>query len=393
MAVTAGDLAHWSALLVPDPGDLALAGRALTDTVAVLVAAESHPIRRHLRSFGEGGGWAVLAHVLDFDDLHMASTTHVSTVCVPAALATGGGARAYVAGAGVMARVGSSLGWPHYTAGWHATSTAGAIGAAVVAGTALGMDEERLTTAMALAVPAAGGVQQAFGTDSKPLQVGMAVDAGLRAAELAADGASADPRAVDQWFRLVGGAGDVHDGDHPAVPGGLAVKLFPCCYAIQRPIHAIRTVAGVDPEKVTAVRARALSATVQPLIHHRPTTGAEGKFSLEYGLAAALLDGWPGLRSFTDEAVMRPEAQALLRRVEVDLVPGGSGLLDDSVRIEVEADGETRVVELEETPGSPAVPPTEEQLAAKLADCLGDRVASGTPTWSSAAELVRGVLA
>ena len=48
-----------------------------------------------------------------------------------------------------------------------------------------------------------------------------------------------------------------------------------------------------------------------PLIHHRPETGLQGKFSLEYGLAAALLDRYPGSGSFTDAAVRRPEARRL----------------------------------------------------------------------------------
>src|SRR5579875_1574741 len=132
--------------------------------------------------------WAALGHVLDFDDLHIGSTTHVSVVVVPAVLAAGGGARAYLAGAGVMARLGMMLGWPHYAAGWHATCTAGAPAAAAAAGVALGLPPERLAAAMALAVPAAGGVQAAFGTHGKSLQVGFAAGAGVRAAKLARPG-------------------------------------------------------------------------------------------------------------------------------------------------------------------------------------------------------------
>src|SRR5207247_6614417 len=130
-------------------------------------------------------------------------------VCVPTALATaeladGGGARAYLAAAGVMARLGTALGWRHYSAGWHATCTAGAPAAAAGAAVALGLPAERIAAAMALAVPAAGGVQRAFGTDAKSLQVGFAVEAGIRAARLAADGAQADPSALAAWLGLVG---------------------------------------------------------------------------------------------------------------------------------------------------------------------------------------------
>ena len=96
---------------------------------------------------------------------------------------------------------------------------------------------------MALAVPAAGGVQRAFGTDAKSLQVGFAVDAGIRAAQLAAAGAQADPAAVDAWLGLVGGDPAAVDPSGPVIPNGLAVKLYPCCYALQRPISALSELA------------------------------------------------------------------------------------------------------------------------------------------------------
>src|SRR5215467_8246401 len=71
-----------------------------------------------------------------------------------------------------------------------------AVASAAGAAVALGLPAGQIATAMALAVPAAGGVQRAFGTDAKSLQVGFAVEAGMRAASLAAAGASADHAAL-----------------------------------------------------------------------------------------------------------------------------------------------------------------------------------------------------
>src|SRR5579884_3848104 len=160
-------LAEWAAAIEPSQDDLRLARSALLDTVAVAVAGSAHPLAGVFDGLGEAGSWAARAHVLDFDDLHLPSTTHISAVCVPATLAAGGDARAYLAGAGVMARLGTALGWGHYQAGWHATCTAGAPAAAVAASVARGLDAERTAIAIALAVPAAGGVQRAFGTTAK----------------------------------------------------------------------------------------------------------------------------------------------------------------------------------------------------------------------------------
>ena len=431
-------LAEWAHDLQPSRDDLELARRSLLDTMAVALAARDHPVTALASGLPESARWAVAGHVLDFDDLHMESTTHISAVCVPTALATGGGAKAYLAAAGVMARLGTALGWAHYSAGWHATCTAGAPASAAGAAVALGLTTRQIATAIALAVPGAGGVQRAFGTDGKSLQVGFAVHAGIRAARLAAAGARADPSALDAWLSLVGGdpgAGQsgradqaVPDGQEPpggqavpdgpdprgaqavpdgpdprggqavpaapAVPGGLAVKLYPCCYALQRPISALAELAlerGLDSSQVSRIVLRTPEASVKPLIHPRPVTGLQAKFSLEYAVAAALLDGYPGFASFTDGAVQRPEAIRLAGLVETKLEPGGSWLLDGELEAAVHTrTGEIERISLRFPPGSPARPPTPGQLRAKLADCVAALDTDpATWTWDTAAQVLR----
>jgi 2-methylcitrate dehydratase PrpD len=374
MASTAETLAQWAYGYLPTAADLDLAQRSLTDTLAVTLAARDDPVAALAAALPDAARWAAAGHVLDFDDLHMASTTHISVVSAPATLAVGGDARAYLAGAGVMARLGVALGWSHYASGWHVTCTAGAPAAAVAASVALGLPPDRIAAALALAVPAAGGVQRAFGSSGKALQVGFAADAGVRAAHLAAAGATADPAALDQWLRLVGGDPARIDMTGPAVPGGLAIKLFPCCYALQRPISALgEGLAGVDASDVTAIEVTTPESTVQPLNHHEPRTGLQGKFSLEYAIAAALLDARPGFASFTDAAVTRPEAQRLVHLVRTTLVPGGDWLLAGQIDITlVMSDGTRRAASLRQPPGSPGRPPSQADLDAKLADCGPD---------------------
>ena len=398
MTSVAVALARWAERLEPEPGDLALADRSLLDTVAVTLAARDHRVTRLAAGLPDGARWAVAGHVLDFDDLHMPSTTHVSAVCVPTALATGGGSRAYLAAAGVMARLGTALGWRHYSAGWHATCTAGAPASAAGAAVALGLPAAKIAVAMALAVPAAGGVQRAFGTDAKSLQVGFAVEAGIRAARLAAAGAEADPGAVDAWLGLVGGDPAAVDLSGPTVPNGLAVKLYPCCYALQRPISALSELAGselagptLDPAAIRRIVLRTPEATVVPLIHHRPASGLQGKFSLEYAVAAALLDGYPGFASFTDAAVRRDAARRLVSLVETKLDPGGSWLLDGELEAEIHVgDGTILRARAKFPPGSPERPPTTAQLQAKLADCVrGLDTDPASWTWDNAADVLR----
>lgn len=401
MKPIAVQLADWAVRFEPSEEDVALAQRSLQDTLAVTIAARDHSLASTAAVLPEPTRWGAIGHVLDFDDLHMESTTHISVVCVPAVLAAGGGARAYLAAAGVMARLGTVLGWRHYEAGWHATCTIGAPAAAVGAAVAMGLGVEQVATALALAVPGAGGVQRAFGTDAKSLQVGFAVETGLRAARLAAAGATADVTALDSWMALVGNAGPdatVTHGtdlqlDSPAVPGGLAIKIFPACYAVQRPITALQEL-GIRADEVAGISVRTPAATVAPLIHHRPSTGLEAKFSLEYALAAALLDPYPGFESFSDPAVRRSAATRIVELVEVTLDPGGDWLLDGEFSIEVRTtDGRALFNSLRFPPGSPQRPPTSGQLATKLDDCLNS---AGLPeldpanwTWSNGADVLR----
>lgn len=391
-ASVAASLARWATDLQPTADDLALADRALLDTVAVGLAAREQPILRTAASLSEVGRWAVACHILDFDDLHMPSTTHISTVCIPVALAIGSDPRAYLAGAGVMARLGTALGWRHYSAGWHATTTTGAIAAAVTAAVARGLDAEGIATAMGLAVPAGGGVQRSFGTDAKSLQVGFAAEAGMRAAELAAAGATADPSAVDIWLTLLGGDPGLVELDGAAVPGGLAIKIYPCCYALQRPISAtVEASAGaIAPASLQRIVVSTPAATVTPLIHHRPKTGLQGKFSLEYGVVAAVLDAHQGFATFSDEAVLRPEAQRLIELVEVRLTDGGDQLLSGEVEVELHTNGRVVTNSLTFPPGSPQRPPTAEEVRHKVADCLtGIPLAPDAITWAKAADLLR----
>jgi 2-methylcitrate dehydratase PrpD len=375
MATTAERLAAWAADLAPNGAEVELAQRSLVDTVAVILAAREDTLAGVVSGETRSARWAALAHILDFDDLHMRSTTHISAVCVPTVLSAGGGAREYLAAAGVMARIGSLLGWQHYAAGWHATTTAGAPAAAVGAAVSLGLGPDAIATAIALAVPAAGGVQRSFGTLAKPLQVGFAAEAGVRAARLAANGAQADPRALDQWLELMGVDGEAIDLDGDAVPDGLAVKLFPCCYAMQRPIALIRELdlTGIDPAAVNRIVVRTPEATILPLIHPSPMNGLQAKFSLHYAVAVTLLDRAPGFDSFTDAAVRRPAAAALMSKIVVETSPGGDWLLDGELEMTIEfSDREAVTSRLKLPPGSPTRPPSADDMRGKVERCCPD---------------------
>lgn len=388
-------LAEWAVGIKPGAADLEQARRSLVDTVAVMLAGADEPVARSTLGEPEPLRWATIGHALDYDDVHLPSTSHISVVCATATLVAGGGAREYLAAAGVMSRLGTALGWAHYLRGWHATCTAGAPAAAVAAGLSLDLDAAGIARAMALAAMGASGVQSSFGSDAKPLQVGLATQAGVQAARLVAAGAVIDPAAMEQWFTLVGGE-QPPEIDGPMIPGGLAIKLYPCCYAQQRTIDVVRSL-NLDPDvRPDSVVIRTPESTLLPLIHHAPKTGLQGKFSTEYAVATGVLDGFPGQSAFTDAAVRRPAARQIVNRVVVEADPGGVGVLAGITRVVVTLpDGTVREAHGKVPRGHPADPASEQDLAAKVAACVGRGRAADVlgVDFSTASALLRSVLA
>jgi hypothetical protein len=101
-----------------------------------------------------------------------------------------------------------------------------------------------------------------------------------------------------------------------------------------------------------------------------------------------------GFASFTDGQVNRPEAQRLAGRVTVTPFAGGAGLLDGAFEAEVVSATGVQRVTLELPPGAPGRPPSDAELAAKVADCCGayseEVMALG---WSEAGDFLRRTLA
>ncbi|RPI45007.1 MAG: MmgE/PrpD family protein, partial [Betaproteobacteria bacterium] len=145
-----------------------------------------------------------LGHTLDFDDCSTAG--HPSVVLVPAMLATGETRNrsgrelleAYIAGYQVgeaLARIVPRRADQFH--GLHSTAMFGPLMSAAVSGKLLGLDALQQRHAWGIASSQAGGITGNFGTHTKPLHGGIASQAGVMAAELAADGFEANPDAIE----------------------------------------------------------------------------------------------------------------------------------------------------------------------------------------------------
>jgi 2-methylcitrate dehydratase PrpD len=109
---------------------------------------------------------------------------------------------------------------------------------------------------------------------------------------------------------------------------------------------------------------------MESLPFHRPKTGLQGKYSLEYDLIAVALDGRAGMKAYTDEAVQRPAAQQLMERVEYVPVEVDLANRKFEARVAVTlTSGETVEESADTFSGSAQAPPTDQELVAKFHEC------------------------
>jgi 2-methylcitrate dehydratase PrpD len=295
---------------------------------------------------------------------------------------------AYIAGFETETRLGRGVHFHHYEKGWHPTATLGVFGATAACCHLMGLDRPKTATALAIAASLAAGIKANFGTMTKPLHVGHTARSGLFAAQLAREGFTANPAALEhkQGFLMVfNGAGNfdadaiLKDWGRPydIVSPGLAMKLHPCCGSTHPAIDALlllRAEQEVRPEKVARIESwthpRRLAHTDRP----DPQSDLDAKFSVQYCLARALLDGRIRLEHFEGEAFRDPGVRGLMRRIHAAPYPeadGGTEPLGAKVRITFD-DGQSVARRVDTALGrGPDNPLPPDALTAKFADCAG----------------------
>lgn len=425
LASLTDDLAIWITGLRLDAIPAAVLDRAtasIVDTVGVTLAGVAEPAAqiasRVVAADGAlplasqlGTGFAtsmesaaflngIAGHALDYDDVSFTVLGHPSVVVLPTALAVGqatgaSGASvltAYVVGVEVMAKLARTIGEDHYQRGWHATATLGTIASAAAAASLLGLEPVRVQIALSIAASSAAGLRQNFGTMTKPYHAGHANRCGINAARLAAAGFTADPTVFEGRSGFFALYGDKATGIEwlPETLGqpfaledpGLGIKQYPCCYGTHRALDAMLGLVretGLRASDVAQIEVDAPPGELTPLIHPRPTSGLEAKFSMEYALSAALVDGAVGLSSFRDEMVSRAPIQVLLPRIQVRAwgaetgqgLAGGDGLLTVAVKTH---DGQQLRREVRHARGADQLPLSLSEVVTKFRDCAAGRL-------------------
>ena len=193
--------------------------------------------------------------------------------------------------------------------------------------------------AISLAASQAAGLRQNFGTMTKPYHAGAAGRNGVTAAKLVQAGFTASNDAIEGRFGFLhafsGGSGYnmeklLEDLGRRCyfTETGIEIKKYPCCGSAHLALNAAAGLLAretIDPGEIDRIAVLVDFDPPRSLIHSSPKQGLEGKFSMNYCMAAAFLDQKIGLGTFTDEQVMRPEAQSLIPKVEMVRIPGYEG--------------------------------------------------------------------
>jgi 2-methylcitrate dehydratase PrpD len=406
------------------PGEVtALGKKSILDGIGLAlagsVAQSGALVRRHLESLHLGEGPAtviglqrkvaprfaafangVAIHAEDYDDTQLAVAetrvygllTHPTAPALPAALAMGerqeaSGADvmlAYQLGVEVECKIAEAIDPRHYQTGFHTTATCGTFAAAAAASRLMKLNGEATARALSLAGSQSAGLRENFGTMTKPFHAGRAAESGVVAAELAAMGWTATDKILEAprgFFRAAGGG-----YDPAAIVGrlgkpwtfaspGISIKPHPSG-SLTHPgmTEMLRLIRAHDirADQVRRVRVGTNSNMPNALIHHRPTDELQAKFSMEYCMAILLLERRAGLLEFTDDRVTRPDARAMIEKIDfvVDEEAERAGYHKMTTLIAIELnDGRTISGRADFGKGSPADPMSYEEVAEKFREC------------------------
>jgi 2-methylcitrate dehydratase PrpD len=358
------------------------------------------------RSSAAGAAFAngVASHILELDDVHKGSTLHAAAAVIPAALAVAerehatGSAFVLAVALGYEAafRVGEAVNPDHYRF-FHPTGTAATFGAAVAAGSLLGLSADQMLDALGTAGTQAAGLWEfnADGAMSKHLHPGKAAMNGVLAADLAAAGFTGATRILEGdrgFFRATTQSFDasrVTDGLGAAWKiGENCYKMHACCGHTHSAIDvALDLRAGSALDEIRSIHIATYGPGFAIVKEPNPSSAYRAQFSIAYCVAAALVEGRIGLEQFTaerfgPEGVCDPRISALLARTTVTV--------DDELtakypaawptRIEITgASGNVRRGAADFPRGNPENPVStqalEEKFAALVAPRFGDDVA------------------
>lgn len=325
---------------------------------------------------------AISANVFDFDDTHLATVIHPTSVVASALLALAEHRRisgseflhALALGIESACRIGNAVGIAHYEEGGYITSTCGIFGAAAASAKVLGLDAQRMNWALGIAATSASGLRMMLGSMAKCYNLANAARSGLTAALLAENNFTSSERALEAPRGFLNVLRE--DADSAAVTRGLgkqweilalAYKPYPCGVVVHPVIDAcldLRAQQAIDTAAVARVEVSVNPLAIKLCGNPAPRDSLESKLSIAHSVAVALLDGAAGVAQYLDARAVDTAVVALRAKV---VLAADAAISKEQARVRVIlANGTIREMFVEHARGSIQRPLSDTELETKF---------------------------
>jgi 2-methylcitrate dehydratase PrpD len=342
----------------------------------------------------------VAGHAMDYDDTQLSTSkeavygllTHPTTPVLAAVLAVGEREKisgrdlvlAYILGVEVECRIADAINPRHYQSGFHSTATMGGLGAAMAVGKILRLKEAQLIRTLGIAASMASGLRENFGTMTKPLHAGRAAENGVTAALLARDGFTAANNILEArrgFFNAMAGGYD--EGKISGRLGapyfmkepGISIKPYPSgslSHPAQDLILDLVRQHDLGAADIERIDVGTNSNVPNALIYPMPKNALEGKFSIPFCMAIAVLERKAGIAQFQDRKVRDKKVIEFMKRVTLyvddELEMLGYDQVRSRIRIALK-NGRTIEGRYDVARGHPEKPMSWAEIGDKFCDC------------------------
>ena len=340
------------------------------------------------------------SHTVEFDDIFRDAIYHPGCPVIAAALALGQARqvdgerfmRAVIVGYEVSTRIGAVMVPAHYKY-WHNTGTIGCFGAASAAAEVLGLGPKPFAHALATVATFAAGLQQAFRSDSmtKPMHAGHAAETGVMAALAALKGVTGVPDILEgevgfgnamsekvDWHKATEGLGKSYNITR------MTVKNHGCCghtFASIDGAQEIQKRHGLKVADIAKIKVGTYGTALKVTGSYKHATPFEGKFSLPYVVASALVHGNVRLDAFSDARLNCADTSALMDKIEIAVEPKLDATFPKQRAALVEIatkDGRSFRHEQTTRRGDPDSPLSDDELVGKFHELAGSAIGDGS---------------
>ena len=251
-------------------------------------------------------------------------------------------------------------------------------------GKILRLKEEALIRTLGIAASMASGLRENFGTMTKPLHAGRAAENGVTAALLAQAGFTSATNILEArrgfYHAMAGGYDESKIAGKLGRPyfmqdPGISIKPYPSgslSHPAQDLILDLVREHDLHADDIESIDVGTNSNVPNALIYPMPKTALEGKFSIPFCMAIAVLERKAGIAQFVDRKVRERKVVELMKRVTLyvddELEALGYDQVRSRIRIKLK-NGKMIEGRYDVARGHPQKPMSWAELGDKFRDC------------------------